>query len=316
MDEKNFYQQVGKAYIEGKTSGMEKQALMRSALALARLGLPQNPEGWQADELADERHDIQNLFAADVKNDADAKEMYDALLNRMTPDKERAAFTQQMLNHADGVADIAGRPRTGWTEFGDLLGSEGKGTAIRGLGGAGLGYLLGDKLGNHGLLGAALGGAAGLTPEIMKYAPKAIDAIKDLFSKKASANAAALASIDAVPAGMQKQAAATLLGTLGGAGLGTLGGLLTGHGALHGLNKGVLIGGGTGAGVDVGGSIGALLGHIVGGLINEPLYDDIANPKVGALLGGLAGGALGGAHGLGIGLSLPTFTKSKKDKNK
>lgn len=189
MDKAAFYQLVGKSYIDGTAAGMEKQALVRSALALARLGLPTDPEGWQVDELADERHDLQNLFAADVKNDADAKDMYDVLLNRMTPDNERAAFTQQMLNHADGVADIAGRPRTGWTEFGDLLGSEGKGTAIRGLGGAGLGYLLGDKLGKHGVLGAAIGGAAGLTPELMKYTPKAIDAVKELFSKKASANA-------------------------------------------------------------------------------------------------------------------------------
>lgn len=82
----------------------------------------------------------------------------------------------------------------------ELLMSEGAGTAIRGVGGAGVGYLLGKLLGDHGKLGAFLGGTAGLTPEIIKYAPKALEAIKGLFSKKAAANAVALDSL------MEKQA--------------------------------------------------------------------------------------------------------------
>lgn len=187
MNQDEVYQLIGYAYCAGMQEGMSKQAGLDPALVRQLLRATGTPEGWQADELSDMRHGLQELLASDAKNDAASKELYDALLNRMTPENERASFAQQMLNHADGVSDIAGRPRTNWTEFGDLLGSEGKGTAIRGLGGAGLGYLLGDKLGNHGLLGAALGGAAGLTPEIMKYTPKAIDTIKDLFSKKANA---------------------------------------------------------------------------------------------------------------------------------
>ena len=66
----------------------------------------------------------------------------------------------------------------------DMLMSKGTGTAIRGAGGAGAGYLLGKYLGDHGAIGATLGGAAGLTPEIMEYAPQAVDAIKGLFSGK------------------------------------------------------------------------------------------------------------------------------------
>lgn len=109
-------------------------------------------------------------------------------LRNMNRDPEK--MREAMLHHADSIASAAGRPRTNWTKFGDLLGSTGTGTAMRGIGGAGLGYLLGNALGDHGTLGAILGGAAGLAPEVVKYAPQALDAIKGLFSKNASALAA------------------------------------------------------------------------------------------------------------------------------
>lgn len=76
----------------------------------------------------------------------------------------------------------------------NLLMQPGTGTVIRGAGGAGLGYLIGDKLGDNGALGAGLGGFLGLTPEILKYTPKLVDAVKNMFSKGAAANAGRIAA--------------------------------------------------------------------------------------------------------------------------
>lgn len=61
----------------------------------------------------------------------------------------------------------------------------GAGTAVRGIGGAGIGYLVGDSLNDNGYLGAGIGGLVGLTPEIIKYTPMLYNKIKGLFSGSA-----------------------------------------------------------------------------------------------------------------------------------
>lgn len=84
---------------------------------------------------------------------------------------------------AEQIADAPGAEGSGWSA-GDVLNmlmQPGVGTAVRGAGGAGAGYLLGKYLGDHGTLGATLGGVAGLTPEIIKYSPELLAAAKSLF---------------------------------------------------------------------------------------------------------------------------------------
>lgn len=76
-----------------------------------------------------------------------------------------------------------------------MVASPGKGTAIRGLGGAGLGYLLAKLVGGKGWMGSLVGGLAGVTPDIIKYAPKVLNGIKGMFKSSSAANAVALCNI-------------------------------------------------------------------------------------------------------------------------
>lgn len=179
-----------------------------------------------------------------------------------------------MLNYADTIAAAAGRPRTNWSKAGDMLGSEGTGTAIRGLGGAGIGYMLGNALGGNGLLGATLGGVAGLTPEIAEHAPKLLEAVKGLFSKNAAA-------LQAVEEGSTEKSA-SLIPVI--------------NSYIHAAKPketSRLAGFSNGVGGVAGGALGGTAGAALGGLLPFLLGGSEEGVAAGALTGGLAG-LLGG----------------------
>ena len=205
MTYSDIYQIVGEAYIAGQQAGMEKSA-NTLPINVATMGDPLSATidrtipGW-----TDQNIDLTNLLqpvrtsqvslangmqtpvptAAPAFNHEPFMDFSRPSLgtevgpNLLPPVVGNTAATDQAIRmpfppSAQGPAPslLAQLLQPGW------------GTAIRGAGGAGLGYLIGDQLGNHGVLGATLGGVAGLTPEIIKYAPKAFEKLKGLFGGK------------------------------------------------------------------------------------------------------------------------------------
>lgn len=106
-------------------------------------------------------------FAA-VADIAEAEENPMGLPTPVSPDANRP-----------GIKDIVKTLYTG--------GGNGYATGLRGLTGAGIGALAGKLLGGHTGKGALIGAGIGLLPDIIRHAPRLINAVKGLFTKQSSA---------------------------------------------------------------------------------------------------------------------------------